>query len=366
MTITGIIAEFNPFHNGHAHLLSQAKGVKIIAMSGNFTQRGEPAVVDKWIRAEMALENGADLVVELPFLVSVQAADFFAKGAVDILARLGIERLTFGTEEPLDYGKIARLYEKKQDEMADFLAHLPDSLSYPEKTQAMWEAFAGLTFSGNTPNHVLGLAYAKAVAGSGIALHPIQRKGAGFHSLDSHLEFASAAALRKQIDNADFVKAFSPSAEWIMQAPHVSWIDYFPYLRYQILTNPDLTGVYQVNQEIASRIKEGVKTATSIEDLLEKVATKRYTKARIRRLLTYILVQARETPLPEAIHILGFTEKGRQHLAGLKQQVPLVSRVGKEPWDSLTQQADRIYQLGHPDLLEQNIGRVPIGVARKA
>ena len=96
MTITGIIAEFNPFHNGHKYLLDQAEGLKIVAMSGNFMQRGEPAIVDKWTRAQMALENGADLVVELPFLVSVQAADFFGQGAVDILARLGIDSLALG------------------------------------------------------------------------------------------------------------------------------------------------------------------------------------------------------------------------------------------------------------------------------
>ena len=101
MTITGIVAEFNPFHNGHCYLLSQAEGVKIVAMSGNFVQRGEPAVVDKWTRAEMALKCGADLVVELPFLVAVQSADYFAQGAVDILERLGVDNLAFGTEENL-------------------------------------------------------------------------------------------------------------------------------------------------------------------------------------------------------------------------------------------------------------------------
>ncbi|MER0123121.1 nucleotidyltransferase [Streptococcus sp. ZJ100] len=362
MTVTGIIAEFNPFHNGHAYLLSKAQGLKIVAMSGNFTQRGEPAIVDKWTRAQMALENGADLVVELPFLVSVQAADFFSQGAVDILARLGVNQLSFGTEEVLDYGKIAELYELKSDEMADFLASLPDRLSYPEKTQAMWERFADLSFSGNTPNHVLALAYAKAVAGKGIALCPIKREGAGFHSLASHLEFASATALRSRIDDIDFVATFSPSGELLRHAPHVSWADYFPYLRYQILSNPDLTGIYQVNQEMASRIREAIKTVTSIEDLVEKVATKRYTKARVRRLLTYILVQAKESPLPQEIHLLGFTEKGRRYLASIKQEVTLISRIGKEPWDSLTQQADSIYQLGNSLLGEQNFGRVPIRI----
>ena len=113
MTITAIIAEFNPFHNGHKYLLDQTEGLKIVAMSGNFMQRGEPAIVDKWTRAQMALGNGADLVVELPFLVSVQAADFFGQGAVDILARLGIDTLAFETEDVLDDHNIAALHTEK-------------------------------------------------------------------------------------------------------------------------------------------------------------------------------------------------------------------------------------------------------------
>ena len=362
MTITGIIAEFNPFHNGHKYLLNQAVGLKIVAMSGNFMQRGESAIVDKWTRAQMALENGADLVVELPFLVSVQAADFFGQGAVDILARLGIDSLAFGTEEVLDYQKIADLYTEQGAEMEKFVENLPDSLSYPQKTQAMWKEFAGLDFSGNTPNHVLALAYAKAVAGHNIKLHPIQRQGAGYHSVDKDVDFASATALRQHQKDQDFLERFMPSVALFEQASKVSWEDYFPMLRYQILSNPDLTTVYQVNQEMAVRIKEAIKTAKSVEDLIESVATKRYTKARVRRLLTYILVQARENDLPEAIHVLGFTEKGRQHLKSLKGQVNLVSRIGKEPWDAMTQKADQIYQLGNPSIAEQNFGRVPIRI----
>ena len=362
MTITGIIAEFNPFHNGHKYLLEQADGLKIVAMSGNFMQRGEPAIVDKWIRAQMALENGADLVLELPFLVSVQAADFFGQGAVDILAQLGIDTLAFGTEEVLDYQKIADLYAECGQEMADFLAKLPDSLSYPQKTQAMWKGFAGLDFSGNTPNHVLALAYAKAVAGRNIKLHPIRRQGAGYHSVDKDVDFASATAIRQHQVDQDFLERFMPSIEIFENASKVSWEDYFPLLRYQILSNPDLSTVYQVNQEMAVRVKEAIKTAQSVEELVELVATKRYTKARVRRLLTYILVQARESDSPEGIHVLGFTEKGRNHLKSLKDQVHLVSPIGKEPWDVMTQKADQIYQLGNPNFSEQNFGRVPIKI----
>ena len=360
MTITGIIAEFNPFHNGHKYLLEQADGLKIVAMSGNFMQRGEPAIVDKWTRAQMALENGADLVVELPFLVSVQAADFFGQGAVAILARLGIDTLAFGTEEVLDYQKIADLYSERGQEMEKFVDNLPDSLSYPQKTQAMWKEFAGLDFSGDTPNHVLALAYAKAVAGRKIKLHPIQRQGAGYHSVAKDVDFASATALRQHQNDQDFLERFMPSAKLFENASKVNWEDYFSLLRYQILSNPDLTNIYQVNQEMAVRIKDAIKTVQSMEELVEAVATKRYIKARVRRLLTYILVQARESALPEAIHILGFTEKGRQHLKSLKEQVNLVSRIGKEPWDAMTQKADQVYQLGHPSITEQNFGRAPI------
>ena len=362
MTITGIIAEFNPFHNGHKYLLEQADGLKIVAMSGNFMQRGEPAIVDKWTRAQMALENGADLVVELPFLVSVQAADFFGQGAVELLARLGIDTLSFGTEEVLDYQRIANLYAECGQEMENFVDNLPDSLSYPQKTQAMWKEFAGLDFSGDTPNHVLALAYAKAVAGRDIKLHPIKRQGAGYHSVDKDVDFASATAIRQHQSEQDFLERFMPSVTLFEQTSKVSWDNYFPLLRYQILSNPDLSAIYQVNQEMAVRIKDAIKTAQSMEELVEAVATKRYTKARVSRILTYILVQARESALPEAIHILGFTEKGRQHLKFLKEQVHLVSRIGKEPWDAMTQKADQIYQLGHPSIAEQNFGRVPIRI----
>ena len=362
MTVTGIIAEFNPFHNGHKYLLKQAEGLKIVAMSGNFVQRGEPAIVDKWTRAQMALENGADLVVELPFLVAVQSADHFAKGSVEILSRLGIDQLTFGTEEVIDYQAIATIYSEKEVEMEAFLRSLPDDLSYPQKTQKMWETFAGVEFTGDTPNHILGLAYAKACAGKGIALKSVQRQGAGYHSEEKEVAYASATSLRLHKADQDFVDKFMPNSQLFQTSSQVSWEDYDQLLRYQILTHPELTRIFQVNEELANRIKDAVRSASSVEDLVEKVATKRYTKARVRRILTYILVGAREEILPTALHVLGFTEKGQAHLKSLKGQVDLVTRIGKEPWDALTQQADQVYQLGHPQLPEQIWGRVPVRV----
>lgn len=358
--ITGIIAEFNPFHNGHKYLLEQADGVTIVAMSGNFMQRGEPALIDKWTRAEMALRHGADIVVELPFLVSVQSADYFAKGAMAILYRLGVEQLVFGTEELLDYQALAHLYVSKQAEMQAYLASLPDHLAYPHKSQLMWERFAGLTFSGQTPNHILALAYTKAVAPFGISLSPVKRRGAGFHSEDKTTGFASATAVRKHIEDVSFTQAVTPVSDLLETSPKVSWECYFPYLTYQIISHSDLTSIYQVNAEMASRLKQAITSVQSVEELVNVVATKRYTKARVRRLLTYILVNASESAIPEPIHVLGFTSKGQAYLSSIKKEVSLISRIGETPWDNLTQKADQIYQLGNPNLAEQTWGRVPI------
>ncbi|BAQ23606.1 nucleotidyltransferase [Streptococcus troglodytae] len=362
MTTTGIIAEFNPFHNGHKYLLEQAQGLKIVAMSGNFVQRGEPAIIDKWTRAQMALENGADLVVELPFLVAVQSADYFASGSVDILAKLGIDTLAFGTETALNYNGLSTIYGKMAEQMSEFLTTLPEELSYPQKTQKMWEKFAGVQFTGDTPNHILALAYAKACAGRNIRLRPIQRRGADYHSTEKTVAYASATSLRYHRQDPAFVAKSMPNANLFQTSPQVTWEDYFQLLKYQIATQPDLTQIFQVNEELTIRIKKAIRQAKTIDQLVEAVATKRYTKARVRRILIYILIGARETSLPQGIHILGFTAAGRKHLAKIKDKTQIISRIGSSPWDPLTQQVDQVYQLGNPQIAEQTWGRVPLNI----
>ncbi|MGT2772342.1 nucleotidyltransferase [Streptococcus marimammalium] len=360
MTITGIVAEFNPFHYGHRYLLEQISGLKIIAMSGNFMQRGEPAIVDKWSRAQMAIENGADIVVELPFLVSVQSADHFAKGAVAILNQLGIQELAFGTEENSCYQQILEDYRTKQKEMEDFLKSQSHLKSYPEISQEMWRKFLGITFSRQTPNHILALSYIKAIAPYDIQLKPVKRVGSGFHSLDKTAFIASATAIRHHIEDKVFLKQSTPIWENLLKEPHVSWDNYFHLLKYQILSHQHLTEIYQVNKEMASRIKKAITKVDNIEELINKVVTKRYTKSRVRRLLTYILVNAKDCSLPEKIHVLGFSQKGQRYLSQLKNKEMLITRIGKEPWDSMTQKADIIYQMGNKKMTPQTYGRIPI------
>ncbi|KZK41620.1 nucleotidyltransferase [Lactococcus cremoris] len=371
--ITGIIAEFNPFHKGHEYLLNQIDGLKIVAMSGNWMQRGEPAIFDKWTRAEMALSCGADLVVELPVMVSVQAADFFASGAVDILKNLGITDLAFGSESAIDYNEIADIYETKETEMESFIKALPDQLSYPEKTQMMWQHFTGIKFDGNTPNHVLALAYAKAAAGKNINLQAIKRVGK-FHSTKLTEGFASATALRQQLfsltdevgqslfslTDLSAIKNHVPSVILETYAsPKTNWAAYFPLLQYKIRLDDHLENIFQVNQELSVRLKNAVKSAKNFDELVELVYTKRYTKARVSRLLTYILLNIpKEFNLPKEIHILGFSKAGQEILA--QNRGKIISKIGQKPWDELTQKADEIYQLGNVDFKEQNFGRKPI------
>ncbi len=371
--ITGIIAEFNPFHKGHEYLLNQIDGLKIVAMSGNWMQRGEPAIFDKWTRAEMALSCGADLVVELPVMVSVQAADFFASGAVDILKNLGITDLAFGSESAIDYNEIADIYETKETEMESFIKALPDQLSYPEKTQMMWQHFTGIKFDGNTPNHVLALAYAKAAAGKNINLQAIKRVGK-FHSTKLTEGFASATALRQSLfsltdevgqslfslTDLSAIKNHVPSVILETYAsPKTNWAAYFPLLQYKIRLDDHLENIFQVNQELSVRLKNAIKSAKNFDELVELVYTKRYTKARVRRLLTYILLNIpKEFNLPKEIHILGFSKAGQEFLA--QNRGKIISKIGQKPWDELTQKADEIYQLGNVDFKEQNFGRKPI------
>lgn len=355
--ISGIVAEFNPFHNGHKYLLSQASGLKIVIMSGNWMQRGEPAIVDKWTRAKMALDHGADIVVELPFFASVQGADYFAKYAVTMLADFGIDQLVFGTDSgDINYDQLRQVYQDKSEAMQAFLATLPEKWSHPEKQQLMWQHFSGIAFDGNTPNHILGLAYTKAIASQSrpICLRPIARLGAGFHDVTLST-MASATAIRKHA-GSDLTDVM-PDFKGFQSAPKVQWSDFFPLLKYKILSS-ELTDIFQMNAELAVRLKQAIKQAADFESLVTEVATKRYTQARIRRLLTYVLVNVPKSqvfvqPKP---HVLGFSAAGQRHLKAYE----VVTKVGKDFADDLTLQADAIYRLGHPELPEQNYGRRPI------
>lgn len=385
MKSVGIIVEYNPFHNGHAYHAQMARRksgaqVVIAVMSGNFLQRGEPAIVDKWLRAEAALHNGVDLVVELPVSWSVQAADYFAKGGVKLLQALNCDSLCFGTEaqEDFDYQKFGHFAWEEQDRIdAAFQKITDQKLSYPQKMNLVYqELFPDLHLSGEQPNHVLGLTYAKENASYArpMRLLPIKRKGAAYHESGLAQEFASATGIRQGIVQGQDVSPWVPThTATALTKEQVTWEKLWPLLRYRLLASrkSDLQSIYQMVEGLEVRLMKAAEQETEYQAFLTAAKSKRYTWTRMQRLLCYTLLNitqaemsaAWETP---ALRVLGYTKAGQEYLHQNKKkiQLPLLSKIGQATTSEelLTKRADALYRLGDPRVPEQNTGRFPLRV----
>jgi predicted nucleotidyltransferase len=361
MESTGIVVEYNPFHNGHDYHFRQARklsgaDVVIAVMSGNFLQRGEPAIVSKWTRTEMALNAGIDLVVELPYAFAVQHADTFARGAIGILGELRCQSFCFGSESgTIKDFETSRdfLDEHKRDFNKQVQFLIKTGISYP---QAMAESFRTLAFPGKSvdlskPNNILGFQYLQANHNLSNPMVPltIARKNANYHdeSLSSET-IASATAIRKalfegQID-FDKIRRYLPeySAKGLIEYEesfgHLhNWKHYWPFLQYQFLTLElkELASIYEVEEGIEFRLKRAAEESESFEAFMNKVKTKRYTWTRIQRMCVHILTHSKKAEMlersqaPEYIRLLGMNQKGREYLNKIKKELalPLVSRL---------------------------------------
>ena len=253
MKSCGVIVEYNPFHNGHLYHIQQAKQVAnadviIVVMSGNFLQRGEPAIVDKWIRAEMALSQGADLVIELPVSFSVQPADYFAKGGIAILQALGCEDLCFGAEtgKANDYNEMTDILDQKATIIEErFIELKNDGTSYAHQmNRIMKELIPETPLNLHSPNTILGLAYAKENNNysTPMKLYPVKRKKADYHDQEiaDFQSIASATAIRNELihnlnsrDSIVSLQEVLPesSLNLLMTTEWMSWENYWPYLR---------------------------------------------------------------------------------------------------------------------------------------
>lgn len=379
MRSCGIVVEYNPFHNGHRYHAEKARelsgaDVVVAVMSGNFLQRGEPAIIDKWARTRAALQNGVDLVVELPFSWAVQSADYFAKGSIKLLQALSCDALCFGTdgEAAFDYADYGRFFIEKKKTIDQLFHELPIGWSYPEK---MAEVVSRLYPKARDfpPNHILGLSYAKENAGyaNPMELFPLSRKDQGYH--DDRLindRFASATGIRQAVFMNEDVSAFVP-AETLQELlnTQISWSDFWPYLNYHLRASSleNLCEIYQMKEGLEHRISG--QAADSFSEFLQRISTKRYTTPRLQRLLTYTLLQVKEAEVKTEqkqtmLHVLGFTEKGQMYMNQKKKQfdLPLAAKIGQKEKENhfLTYRADQVYQLIHPQ--EQTIGRFPIRV----
>ena len=390
MTAVGIIAEYNPFHNGHAYHLAQAKMLTgaetaVVVMSGNFVQRGVPAVFDKWQRTSLALEGGADVVYELPFAFAVQPAHLFARGAVNLLARAGVDTIVFGAEHAqLDFLALAK--QARSLLMSNQAFRTDYTQTYATVFNDVLAQATGEWLS--EPNDLLGFAYATAVLELDLAdeirLLPIQRIGAAYHQTAiTDGQIASATALRDLMQrrvSAHEYEAFvsSQAAGLLSQGPQTKeWsTDWYHLLQYKVLTTPveDLSTIYQLNDGLAYRLKEQMtrQTDADYQTFMTSFKSKRYTWSRLQRTLLYTLLNIRQQEMQQALdqpylRLLGASKTGR---AFIKQQrkhvsIPVVNHVTHEDTTgilTLDYRAGKLYELmiKQPVRQAMDTGRIPL------
>ncbi len=304
----GVICEFNPFHKGHKYLFDRIKGENdciICAMSGNYVQRGEAAVYGKFERAKSAIENGADLVIEIPSWLSTLSAQGFAYAGVKTLEATGIcERLAFGAETD-DIEALKNIAVNIKDKSNEIKEELKKGISYPSARQNIIKSELL-----KTPNNILGIEYLSSTKLEAVA---IERIGKGHDSDDA---LYSASEIRKRL----------PKEETASLKNCEKAILY----KLRTMSTDDFLKIDDVNEGLENRIVSAVKTATNIEELYDSVKTKRYTLSRIRRIVlrAFLGIDNSFPKEPEYIRVLGFSNKGKDLLKEMaeKAELPVISK----------------------------------------
>ena len=364
MRVCGIIAEYNPFHNGHYYHLEQAKKMTnadyiIVIMSGNFVQRGMPAMIDKYARTECALSCGADLVIELPVIYSLGSAEFFAQGAISILNQLNtVTHLCFGSEiGNIDIlHKIANILNSK-DEQFDFVLrrNLKTGQNYPTaRKNALLQFYPDLvthTDLLSSPNNILGIEYLKSLQLQQSSILPItlKRDGAGYHDKDLQQIKSSATAIRLALQNETTLLELK---DHIPQSCYNILDDYFN--KYQPLFIDDFSDLLffklilekevgysqylDINQDLSDRIKKNLNQFTTISSFCNLLKSKNLTYTRISRSLFHILLNIETSFVQDYINtpnltpytrVLGFKKESTSLLHKIKKQssVPLITKL---------------------------------------
>lgn len=344
MRAVGLITEYNPFHNGHLHHLKESlrladAEVAVAVMSGHFLQRGEPALFDKWTRAEMALRAGVDLVVELPYPWACNSAPWFARGAVQALDALGgVEALCFGSEagelEPLQ--RCAALLQQREVELDHATARLlRQGLSYPaarEQLVADWSGDAALAAVLASPNNILGIAYLQALTETGSGMRPltIPRKNAGYHDPHPGAEgIASATALRRLLAADKTIAEYLPYpllpqvTDALAQGAVADEGHFHRLLQGRIFRGAaSLQGLYLVEDGIEQRLFSAALGSGSLAGLIDGVKSRQLTRTRVQRLLCHLFNEVPAETMtaslaagPLYLHLLAASPRGRRFLA---------------------------------------------------
>lgn len=376
MDIVGIICEYNPFHNGHIYHLKKIKemfpnSLIILVMSGNFTERGIPSILDKWDKTEISLKYGIDLVIELPFCFATQSADIFAHGSIAILKELKANYLVFGSET----NQVDKLIDMAKYSLTDtnyqlkIKEYLDKGYNYPT---ALNKAFDNKFMSINNPNDLLGLSYIKEIIKQKSNIIPVTIKRTNSYHSKELEDISSATSIRNALINNKDISLQVP--EIVIEKLRESKTyqeDYFQLLKYKILSEKDLTIYQTVDEGIDKRIKDNIIESNNWNDLVKKIKTKRYTYNRINRMLVHILCnftkeKAKSFKEIEYIRVLGFSNEGRKYLNKIKKDlsVPLISTFSKGNSNMLKYEQDitNIYSLPHNriDIIKKEYQHKPI------
>ncbi len=363
MKTVGIIAEYNPFHNGHAYQIAKAKEITgadycVVVMSGNFVQRGVPAFMDKFLRTKAALQNGADLVLELPLYYAASSAESFAMGAVTLLDKLGIvDFLCFGSECG-DIESLSALASALSDENPTFKNKLKQllktGLSYPAaRSQALTTSFPHLADKLSLmqePNNILGIEYVKALKKRDSAIIPctIARAGADYHETTLQDSFSSADAIRHSLasdKNIACIQKQIPESFYPEMASHyqkdfpILPEDVSPFLLYKLLTeaNEGFTKYLDIDSDFSDRICKMLPAYTDYVSFCKLLKTKNITHTRVTRNLLHILLDMKtedyklfcQDDFIYYARILGFVRKSKPLLTAIKEKsgIPLISKL---------------------------------------
>ena len=342
MKSVGIICEYNPFHNGHLYHINKVKEMFpnypiILIMSSSFTERGEVSIINKFDKAKIALNCGVDLVVELPFVFSTQSADIFAKGSISLLDHLNCEYLVFGSESNnvdtlKELAKI-QLKSKKYDELVK--KYMNNGINYPTAMNKALIDLGGKNIK--NPNDLLGLSYIKEIIKNNYNITPVSIKRTNdYHSLKANSKISSASAIRNLIKNKKRFKKYVPNISYKYINKNNFDIKLFELLKYKINSDSDLSVYQTVDEGIENRITKYINSVATLDELISRIKTKRYTYNKISRMLIHILCnftkeEANKFKEITYIRVLGFNNKGKTYLNTIKKSstIPIITNSKK-------------------------------------
>lgn len=362
--VLGIVAEYNPFHNGHFYHMQESKKNTeadscICVISGNFTQRGEPSIVNKWAKTYMALCCGADLVIELPTIYSISSAENFASGAIKIFDSLKIVTdISFGAEcnDLATLNNIANVFYSEPANYKTILNHeLKRGLSYPmarENAVLMYlndiKRYANVL---SNSNNILAIEYLKALKQQKSMIQPniVPRKNVYYNDQKIVDDFASATAIRKLMLNREYAevrKVVPRSTYQIIGEEYKKNHIILGIKRYEkeiiyalrVMPIEEIQNLPDVNEGLEFAIKKAASETNNIEELIEKVKSKRYTQTRIQRILLYVLLGITKKDMEDSkkmvpyVRVLGFNSRGKILISEIMNQNPklnMITSVGK-------------------------------------